>query len=391
MSTTATAPAPAPANPVAPAPNLEMTVTRSALLAELTFTQSIVRHALSVPVLEHVYLEGSDGELTIKASDMERGLTVAIPATVKAPGAVALPARKLFDYLRLLPEGEITIRALDNFWAEIRQGRSHAKMVGTNPQHFPVLPTPGDKMVCLPAETLKMLVARTIFAVSHEESRFMLNGALMGLDDKQLAMVATDGHRLSYMGRTEKIDGVTAAAKVLVPLAALRDLDSLLAQSDATEVKFAQDEANLYFTIGRRQYSARKLTGRFPDYTKVIPTDNDKVVIVPVASLEKAVLRSAQFADQRSRGIRLTLADNALTLSAESADDGKTEEAIEVAYTGEPITAGVNADYLLDYLRSIGGKGEVRFEIKDGKNALMLKREGENDATAFYLLMPCMA
>lgn len=389
MATPATTPAPTEPT-TTPFSGLEMTVTRSVLLAELALAQSIVSHTLGSPVLTHVHLVGADSQLTIKVFDLERGLSVTIPAVVKTPGVLAMPARKLFDYLRLLPEGEIAIKALDNFWADIRRGHSHAKMVGLNPQNFPTLPTGGEKMVRLPAETLKMLVARTEFAVSHEESRYQLNGALLGLDSKQLAMVATDGHRLSYMGRTEQIEGVEAAAKALVPLAALRDLDNLLRESNATEVEFTEDDANLYFTIGPRRYSTRKLVGKFPDYTKIIPTDNDKVVIVPVAELEKALLRAAQFSDARSRMIRLTLADNTLTVSAESVDDGKTEEAIDVAYTGEPITAGLNANYLVDYLKSIGGKGEVRFEIKDAKSALVLKREGEDDATAFCLLMPCV-
>src|SRR6201995_756656 len=189
----------------APAPtgNLEITVSRAELLRELTAAQSVVERKTTIPILSNFLFEATPGaggdRLTITATDLDQSLRTSCAAKVKKAGACTIPARKLYDYIKLLPEGEISIKLMDNHWVQIRAGRSNTKMVGMARANYPQVPEfPAVTATSIPAVALKTLIARTIFAISNEESRYTLNGALLVLKAESLAMVATDGHRLSF-------------------------------------------------------------------------------------------------------------------------------------------------------------------------------------------------
>src|SRR6201995_2232788 len=183
----------------APTGNLEITVSRAELLRELTAAQGVVERKTTIPILSNFLFEASDDKLTITATDLDQSLRTSCAAKVKKAGACTIPARKLYDYIKLLPEGEISIKLMDNHWVQIRAGRSNTKMVGMARANFPQVPEfPAVTATSIPAVALKTLIARTIFAISNEESRYTLNGALLVLKAESLAMVATDGHRLSF-------------------------------------------------------------------------------------------------------------------------------------------------------------------------------------------------
>jgi DNA polymerase-3 subunit beta len=293
--------------------------------------------------------------------------------------------------VKLLPEGEVSIKLLENHWVQIRSGRSNTKMVGMARANYPQVPEfPAESVTSIPAPVFKTLIARTIFAISNEESRYTLNGALLVLKPESLAMVATDGHRLSFVEKPgETLDGVSGEKRVLIPRKALSELASLLNSSDAEKVEFADDDHTLFFRVGHRTLSSRKLTGQFPNYEAVLPRDNTKFAVVRSSELHSAIQRVAQFADERSKAVRLRLEGNELKLSATSTESGESEDTIDTPYAGDPIVVGFNSDYILDFLKALGNEGEVRLEFKDSQSAGQMRPEDPDaEYKSRYVLMP---
>jgi DNA polymerase-3 subunit beta len=232
------------------------------------------------------------------------------------------------------------------------------------------------------------MIAKTGFAIASEESRYTLNGALMVLKPESITMVATDGHRLSHIERSgEKFDGVSGEMKTLVPKKAMDELKSLLDSTDAEVIEFAKDESTLYFRIGQRLLTSRQLTGQFPNYEAVLPKDNSKSILLHGEELGQAISRVAQFADERSRAVRLRLEKGELKLSASSTETGESEDSIEIDYNGETLTIGFNAQYLIDFLKATGG-GDVKLELKDAQSAGQLRPAEGEDYKYRYIVMP---
>lgn len=369
---------------------LEISVSKAELLRELTATQGVVERKTTIPILSNFLFEAADGRLTITATDLDLSLRTSCAAKVKREGACTIPARKLYDYVKLLPDGDISIKLLDNHWVNIRSGRSNTKMVGMARANFPGLPTfPSAGVVKVPAQTLRNMIGRTIFAISSEESRYTLNGGLMVLKPESITMVATDGHRLAHIEKQGETFDVSGENKTLVPKKAMSELYSLLQNTDADFIDFAKDESTLFFRIGERLLTSRQLTGQFPNYEAVLPRDPGKAVIVHGGDLNTAIQRVAQFADERSRAIRMKLEKNELKISSSSTDSGESEDSIETAYTADPITIGFNSEYLLDFLKASNG-GDVRLEFKDAQSAGQMRpEEGADDGFKYrYVVMP---
>ncbi len=370
---------------------MEITVSRAELLRELTAAQSVVERKTTIPILSNFLFEAEGDRLGITATDLDQSLRTACAAKVKKPGSCTVPARKLYDYIKLLGDGEVSIKLMDNHWVQIRSGRSNTKMVGMARANFPQVPEfPVGTGTRIPATSLKNMIAKTIFAISNEESRYTLNGALLILKSESLAMVATDGHRLAHIEKTgESLGNVTGEKKILIPRKALQELQGLLANTEATEIEFADDEHQLYFRVGTRVLTSRKLSGQFPNYEAVLPRDNTKFMVVRSEELQHSILRVAQFADERSGAIKIRLEGNELRISSSSNESGESEDIIESPYTFDPIVVGFNSQYLLDFLKAIGNAGEVRLEFKDAQSAGQMRPEDAQDETRYrYIIMP---
>ena len=370
---------------------MEISVSRQDLLKELTATQSVVERKTTIPILSNFLIEADADRLDITATDLDQAIRTSAPVKVKKSGSCTIPARKLYDYVKLLPDGDISIKLLENHWVQIRSGRSNTKMVGMARANYPQVPEfPTLAATAIPAAVLKTLIARTIFAISNEESRYTLNGALLVLKAESLAMVATDGHRLSFVERPgEALPGISGEKRVLIPRKALSELQQLLANSEAEKVEFADDEHTLFFKVGHRTLSSRRLTGQFPNYEAVMPRDNSKFVVVRSTELSAAIQRVAQFADERSGAIRLRLESNELKISSQSTESGESEDTIDTPYAGDPIVVGFNSTYILDFLKSLGNEGEVRLEFKDAQSAGQIRPEDpEAEYRSRYVLMP---
>ena len=377
--------------PAAQGAAMEITVSRQELVKELTATQSVVERKTTIPILSNFLIEADGDRLNITATDLDQAIRTSAPVKVKKPGSCTIPARKLYDYIKLLPDGEISIKLLENHWVQIRSGRSNTKMVGMARANYPQVPDfPTVAVTSIPAAALKTLIARTIFAISNEESRYTLNGALMVLKAESIAMVATDGHRLSFVEKPgEALAGISGEKRVLVPRKALQELQALLSNSDAESVEFADDDHTLFFRVGHRTLSTRKLSGQFPNYEAVMPRDNSKFAVVRSAELSAAIQRVAQFADERSGAIRLRLEGNELKISSQSTESGESEDTIDTPYSSDPIAVGFNSGYILDFLKALGNEGEVRLEFKDSQSAGQMRPEDPDaEYRSRYVLMP---
>jgi DNA polymerase-3 subunit beta len=373
---------------------MEISVSKQELLRELTATQSVVERKTTIPILSNFLLEAdeADGRLTITATDLDQSIKTSCSAKVKKPGSCTIPARKLYDYIKLLPDGDISIKLQDNHWVQIRSGRSNTKMVGMARANFPQVPEfPSVSSVSLPVATFRNLISKTIFAISNEESRYTLNGALLILKPESLAMVATDGHRLAHIEKQgENLGSIPGGEKkTLIPRKALAELQSLLSNTDAEQVEFADDENQLFFRIGKRVLTSRKLTGQFPNYEAVLPRDNNKFIIIRSEDLSGSIQRVAQFADERSGAIKLRLEQNELRISSSSTESGESEDTIESPYQFDALVVGFNSAYMLDFLKAIGNTGEVRLEFKDAQSAGQMRPEDPSDDYKYrYIIMP---
>ncbi|HEX8838700.1 MAG TPA: DNA polymerase III subunit beta [Candidatus Acidoferrum sp.] len=368
--------------------SMEFSVKKSALLNELSMTQGVVERKTTIPILSNLLVEASGSQLTITATDLELSIRTSCEAKVKKEGAGTIPAKKLLELVRLLPEGEIKVKLLENQWVEITSDRKKYKLVGMAKENFPALPSIPHTLVKIPAAILQSLISKTKFAISMEESRYTLNGGLMILRPDTLAMVATDGHRLALAETDHKLSGMNGELKVLVPKKAMDEVEKLsdAAGSDA-QFDFAKDESHLFFQVNHRLLISRILTGQFPNYEAVLPRDNNKHVVIERGELTDAVRRVSQLADQRSHAVKFSISDEGLEISASSPEYGEAKESIEKEYKGDPIAIGFNSSYMLDFLGA-AADGPVSIELKDEQSAGQLRPLADESYRYRYIIMP---
>jgi DNA polymerase-3 subunit beta len=369
---------------------MEFTVSKADLVRELSLSQGVVEKKTTIPILSNVLLEASADRVTLTATDLELGIRCSCPARVKKEGAGTVPARKLLDYVRLLPEGDVNMKFLENHWASITCGRSRTRIAGMSRESFPELPVMPERIAEIPVKTLASMISRTSFAISMEESRFTLNGALLLMRPEGLTMVATDGHRLAFVQAALADSGqVEQQFRALVPKKAMGELVKLSddAAPDA-KVIFAGDDNHLFFQVGHRLLMTRKLTGNFPDYERVLPKDHQLSAKLQKDEIRSAIERVAQFADERSRAIRVQFTNGEVKVFSSSVEMGESEESVNSEYEGPELEIGFNAQYLLDFLRAIP-QDHVSFELKDQKSAGEMRPAGDNVADQYrYVVMP---
>ena len=369
---------------------MEFTVSKNDLVRELSLSQGVVEKKTTIPILSNVLLETVGDRVNLTATDLELGIHCSCPARVKKEGAGTVPARKLLDYVRLLPDTDVNMKFLENHWASITCGRSRTRIAGMSRESFPELPDMPEAMAEIPVRTLASMITRTAFAISMEESRFTLNGALMVMRPDGLIMVATDGHRLAYVQSAPGENGTLPQPfRALVPKKAMAELLKLTDEaSPEMKVIFAGDENHLYFQVGHRRLITRKLTGNFPDYERVLPKDHSLMAKLQKDEIRSAIERVAQFADERSRAIRVQFTSGEVRIFSSSVETGESEESVPSEYQGPDIEIGFNAQYLLDFLRAIP-QDHVAFELKDQKSAGEMRPAGEPVADQYrYVVMP---
>jgi DNA polymerase-3 subunit beta len=373
---------------------MEFVTGKSELLRELNLTQGVVEKKTTIPILSNVLVEVSDSGpsqgLRLSATDLELGIRCSCPAKVKKGGAGTLPAKRLLEIVRSLPEAEIRFKALENHWVQINCQRSSFKLVGMARDNFPLLPDAPKPLAAIPADVLRTMIQRTAFAISAEESRYTLNGALLVIKPEAVMMVATDGHRLALVERQVEVAGLSNELRVLIPRKAMGELEGLLSQGDGEKslVEFSKDESHLFFTYGKRLLIARMLTGQFPNYEAVLPRDNQRVIEVDKDSMAAAIRRVALLADERSHAIRVEVDKDRLEVSSSSGDYGEARETVDAQFQGDPLQIGFNYQYLLDFLNVLGDEGKVRLELKDEQSAGQLRPVNQELYRYRYVVMP---
>jgi DNA polymerase III subunit beta len=367
---------------------MEFTVSRADLVRELNLSQGVVEKKTTIPILSNVLVETDGDRIILTATDLELGIRCGCAARVKKAGAGTIPARRLLDYVRLLPEGDVQIKIQENHWASLVSGRSRTRIAGMSRESFPELPKMPAALAEIPIGVLSSMIGKTVFAISSEESRFTLNGALLVLKKGGLVMVATDGHRLAMIESSEELEGINGSYRALLPRKAMLEIQKLASDSQPDAlVRFAGDENHLFFELGERLLLSRKLTGNFPDYERVLPKEQPLLVTLSRDEFRGAIERVAQFSDERSRAIRLQAGSGEVKIHSSVSETGESEESIPAPYDGPATEIGFNAEYMLDFLRAVSND-QVNFLFKDAHSAGELRPGGEKAENYRYVIMP---
>jgi DNA polymerase-3 subunit beta len=371
---------------------MEFSVSRSDLVRELGLTQGVVEKKTTIPILSNILVETDGDQVWLTATDLELGIRCACPARIKKQGSGTIPARRLLDYVRLLPDADVQVKLAENQWASFVCGRSRTRIAGMSRESFPELPEMPEPLAELPLSVLSRMIASTIFAISAEESRFTLNGALLILKENGLVMVSTDGHRLAMIEKHLPLSGLSGTYRALLPRKAMTEIQKLASDDPEKTIQFSGNDNHLFFRIDKRLLLSRKLSGNFPDYERVLPKEHPHRIPLERDDLKAAIERVAQFADERSKAIRVHLADNELKIHSSISETGESEESIPVDYNGPELEIGFNAQYLIDFLRSVD-HGSVEFLFKDANSAGELRpvavSEDEGADTIYrYVVMP---
>ena len=367
---------------------MELTLKRGDFLNELTLMQGVVERKNTIPILSNILLRAADGHLSFTSTDLDLTLLSEAEAHVKRPGSVTVPARKLFDLIRNLPEAEVALKLLDNHYLGVTCQRSNFRLVAQPAEDFPTVPkVEAKKGVSFPLDLWKRLTRKVLYAVSAEETRFQLMGALLKDKGKEFELVATDGHRLALID-FPKEDAKTSIPNVLIPKKALAEILKMDGGSDA-RLEIRHSENHLLFTVGSRQLVARLLDVNFPDYEKILSKSNDRGAKVPASATKDAIRRVALFSSERSRGVKLSFEKNLLTVASASQELGEGTETLDVEFDGEPLSIGLNAQYLLDFFEEAETE-TVRLDLKDENTQCLCQPEGgiEGASRYLYVVMP---
>jgi len=364
---------------------MKATIERATLLKGLSHVQSVVERRNTIPILSNVLLEATaDGALKMMATDLDLQINESVAAAVDQPGATTVSAHTLFDIARKLPDGsQVSLTAADGRMT-IVAGRARFSL-GTLPRDdFPViaegeLPTQFE----LPAETLKQIIDKTRFAISTEETRYYLNGIFLHVADDVLKAAATDGHRLARV-TLPRPDGAEGMPDVIVPRKCVGELRKLLDEVDGS-VGISLSGTKIRFDLGRAILTSKLIDGTFPDYSRVIPTGNDKILKLDPSSFMEGVDRVSTIATEKTRAVKMALDRDKITLSVTSPENGTAAEEVPGEYASTPFEIGFNSRYLMDILGQIDGD-VVEVHLADAAAPTLIR---ENDkAAALYVLMP---
>ncbi len=364
---------------------MKATIERATLLRGLSHVQSVVERRNTIPILSNVLIEASlDGSLRLMATDLDLQIDETVPAAVDQAGATTVPAHTLFDIARKLPEGsQVELTAAEG---KIKVNAGRAKFeLGTLPRDdFPViaegeLPTVFE----LPAETLKQIIDKTRFAISTEETRYYLNGIFLHVADDSLKAAATDGHRLARV-TVPRPEGAEAMPDVIVPRKCVAELRKLLDEVDGS-VGVSLSGSKIRFDLGAAILTSKLIDGTFPDYSRVIPTGNDKILKIDPKSFMQGVDRVSTIATEKTRAVKMALDRDRITLSVTSPDNGTAAEDVPGDYAAQPFEIGFNSRYLMDILGQIESD-LVEVHLADAAAPTLIR---ENDKSpALYVLMP---
>ncbi len=369
---------------------MKLTIERAALLKALSHVQSVVERRTTIPILSNVLLSGDGGTLALSATDMDLEIVERVPARIEQGGRTTVSAHTLYDIVRKLHEGaQVELDTIpERNEMVLRSGRSTFTLACLPPEDYPVMST-GElpHHFVLSAAELRGLIDRTRFAISTEETRYYLNGIYLHATKNNevpvLRAVATDGHRLARVEMTAP-EGAAGMPGVIIPRKTVLELRKLVDEGD-DEIQVSLGDTKIRCSVGQAALTSKLIDGTFPDYDRVIPANNDKILDVECKPFAEAVDRVATISTERSRAVKLTIERGSLTVSAASPENGTAVEEIEARYQSSPIEIGFNSRYLLDITEQIDGEF-AQFAMADAASPTIVR--DSNDTTALYVLMP---
>jgi len=364
---------------------MQLVVRKNDLLRELQLFQGIVERKNTIPILANVLIEAKGDEVRLLTTDLEVALRSRCPAKVEKSGSLTLPAKKLYEILRALPETDVRIEE-DKNGVKVAADRFDSRMQTLPREDFPSLPEgTGTARATLPRAALKEMVAKTHFAITGEDTRFFLNGAKFILKSDSLTMVATDGHRLALVEVMHDV-GVTEEIGVILPKKTILELGKLLAEGEG-DILFERGENHLFFEVGGRVLISRMIDGQFPAYERVIPKENDKTIEFEKEKLTSAIKRVALLSNERSRSVKVEIAQGKVDVTSSSSEFGEAREELGVDYDGNPLTISFNAQYVLDFLNVVE-TDVVALSLKDDVSQAVMKPVSAEGYNYTYVIMP---
>jgi DNA polymerase-3 subunit beta len=362
---------------------MKFSIPKEAFLEELQLLQGIVEKRNTMPILANILMNVSASDIELTGTDLEVGLRTHLGAAIDKAGAITVNGKKIFEIVKSLPEGQsVQVEKVgDNI--EIKAGDSEFKILCLPKEDYPQVPEPKfEKGIQLALKDLNDMIDRVYYAITQEQ-RYYLNGAQLTLKNRQIELVSTDGHRLSYTKKAQ--EGLKLDQDISV-IVAKKTLNEIRKFEDET-VEFDLDENNLFFKVGPRTLISRIIDSKFPNYQAVIPKDNPGRLAVSREELANAIRRVSLLSAERSKGIKFTIEKNRMRLFSSNPEIGEARDRLAVEYKGQDLEIGFNAQYLLDFLMAVSTE-RVVFEIKDENSAVLLKPEAEEGITNIYVLMP---
>lgn len=369
---------------------MDFVVKRNDLLRELQLFQGIVERKNTIPILANVLMESADGGIRLVATDLEVALRSRCDAEVSKAGALTLPAKKLFEIVRSLPDSADIRVAEDKNGVRVAAERFDSKLQSLPRADFPQIPDgdSGPKPVSLPGSAVREMIAKTQFAITGEDTRFFLNGALLVLRPGSMSLVATDGHRLALVTVPREGGGKKdeEESRAILPKKTLSELAKLLADGDG-ELSYARGENHLFFGVGPRMLISRMIDGQFPTYERVIPKANDKHIEFERDRLTNAVRRVALLSNERSRSVKFQIEKGKVDVTSSSPELGEAHETLTVEYSGTPLQICFNAQYVLDFLSAVSAD-TVALDLKDEVSQAVMSPVGVEGYEYTYVIMP---
>jgi len=363
---------------------MKVIIKREELLPALQIVNGVVERRQTLPILSNLLLSVGSDHLTMTASDMEVELVASLDKKLEESGEITLPARKLLDICRTLPEdAEIKLESGGD-QAQVVSGKSRFTLSTLPAQEYPLVEI-ADPLVdfSLPQKTLKQLLDRTAFAMAHQDVRYYLNGLLLELEKNRIRAVATDGHRLALCDTEQQLE-LQEPLQIIVPRKGVQELIRLLDDTeDAASVRISGNHIRV--SLNGLQFTSKLIDGKFPDYARVIPDQGEHAVVADRESLRQSLTRVSILSNEKYRGVRLLLDKDRLRAIAHNPEQEEAEEEIEVSYAGPEMEIGFNVSYLLDALGIIR-TGKVYITVKDPSSSCLLLPEDSSECK--YVVMP---
>lgn len=362
---------------------MDLTIQKEILAEGIQLVQNAVSQKSSLPILSNVLIEVIGNDLRLTATDLDIGICATIPVSVMQEGSITVPARKFFDIVKALPDGsEVSISIKKNNFVTIKSGKAQFKIIGLPKEEFPQLPVFKDRdSISIEQKSLREMLNLTDFAMSKDDTRYVLNGILLIVKGDTVSVVATDGRRLAVINK--KLDQKTQVDReVIIPLKTVQEIKKMLGEDGEVQIKFSDNQVQ--FLLPSSFVLSRLIEGEYPNYQKVIPTKSSKEIKVSREDFLSATRRASIFTDQDSMAIRLSIKKKKMMISKNTPYLGEAKEELDIDYTGpDELEIGFNPRYLIDVLKSLSDDN-VTFEVNDSTKPGVIRKGGEYT----YVVLP---